>query len=193
MKTSLVVVLWCIGYVSNATDSLKILFVYGSKPISKDEDKWFGGIHGGHVSISYKKEFASFVPNGNVHVFKRKKINSRIVFEYEDRFVFDTTGSRFLIITIPIDSIQRVRLDSVIRKRYEVMTYDYAFFGMRCASSAYEMCASAGIFETIRINKLWRKYFYPKLLRKELIKKAKQNAWPMYYRSGKTTRKWESD
>lgn len=193
MKTILWILFISIWCSSNASDSLKILFVYGSKPITKDEDKWFGGIHGGHVSISYKNEFASFVPNGNVHLFKRKKINSRIVFEYEDRFVFDTAGSRFLIITIPIDSIQRVRLDSVVRKRYETTPYDYAFFGMRCAASAYEMCASAGIFETISVNKVWRKYFYPKLLRKELIKKAKQNAWPMYFRSGKTTRKWESD
>ena len=36
-----------------AQDTLRVLFVYGSKPNSKGEVKKFGGIHGGHISLQY--------------------------------------------------------------------------------------------------------------------------------------------
>ncbi|MFM6984198.1 MAG: hypothetical protein ACKOXF_08690 [Chitinophagaceae bacterium] len=178
---------------AEARDTLKVLFVYGSRPASKGEDKWFGGLHGGHVSISYQKGFVSFVPKVGIQIFKRKKINSKFTLEYGDYFVFDTIDSRYLIISIPIDSLARIRLDSVINRYLIESPYPYAFFGMRCASAAADLMQKSSIISTKERKPLWRKYFYPRLLRRELIKMARQNAWPMYYRPGRSSRRWEKD
>jgi hypothetical protein len=177
-----------------ATDSVKVLFVYGSKPNAKGEDRWFGGKHGGHVSVQYRSMYASFVPDGGFHVFSsRKNIYSKFVLEYEDRFMFDTAESRYVIISVPVDSLQKLRLDSVISARLMKSPYDYAFFGMRCASAAYELFSTAGIFPSCSRKGMVRKYFYPKKLRKKLLKEAKLKNWPVYYRPGRNGRKWESD
>lgn len=174
-------------------DSVLVLFVYGSKPLAANEEKWFGGIHGGHVSIQYKNKFISFIPHDGFHYFSKKNKKSAFVIEEENYFVFDTTNSRYLIISIPVDSIQKTKLDSVCEQRLKDPVYDYAFIGMRCASAAYELLSAAGIYKTHRLGYLKRKYFYPKLLRKKLIKEAKSKHWHMIYRKGKATRKWEKD
>ncbi len=174
-------------------DSVLVLFVYGSKPLTSGEEKWFGGIHGGHVSIQYKNKFISFIPNDGFHYISKKNKKSAFVIEEENYFVFDTTNSRYLIISIPVDSIQKAKLDSVCEQRLKDPVYDYAFIGMRCASAAYELLSAAGIYKTKRLGTLKRKYFYPKLLRKKMIKEAKLNHWHMVYRKGKTSRKWEKD
>jgi hypothetical protein len=182
----------CLG--SHAGDTVKVLFVYGSKPKIKGEDRWFGGIHGGHVSVQYRNMYASFVPDGKFHVFaSRKYVNSKFVLEYDDRFIFDTSDSRYVIICVPVDSMQKARLDSVIGQRLTKSPYDYAFFGMRCASAAYELFATAGIFPSKSRYGMLRKYFYPKKLRKKMFREAKLNNWPVYFRPGRTSRKWEED
>lgn len=174
-------------------DTLRVLFVYGSRPVSKDEDKWFGGMHGGHVSMSYQEGFASFVPKDGVQIFPRSKINSKFTCESGDHFVFDTTGSRYLIIGIPIDSLKHITLDSLIKAYLFESPYPYAFFGMRCASAAADLLQFAGLIEHTPKHRLWRQYFYPRQLRKILIKMARQNTWPMLYRKGRSSRRWERD
>jgi len=179
---------------ASAQDTVKILFVYGSKPKAKSESKWFGGIHGGHVSVQYHQMYASFVPNGKFHVFSSKKhIHSEFVTESEDRFVFDTADSRYAIISIPVTRQQSNALDSVIAERLKTSPYDYAFLGMRCASAAYELLASAGIMPVMSRHKMVRRYFYPKKLRKQWLKEAALHHWKVFYRPGKTSRKWEKD
>lgn len=60
-------------------DSLKIIkvhFLYGSKPKKEFrflEEKWFGGMHGGHVSIETDHEVTGFGPQGKFHIFGNKK------------------------------------------------------------------------------------------------------------------------
>ncbi len=177
-----------------AQDTVHVLFVYGSKPAAKGEDKWFGGKHGGHVSIQYGNAFASFVPKGKFHLFsKKKQIHSKFVLETGGKFIYDTSDSRFVLISIPIDSHQRKSLDSVIARRLKRSPYDYAFFGMRCASAAYELLSSARIFPTMSRPAMIRRFFYPKKLRKLLLREASRKHWPVYYRPGRETRKWERE
>jgi hypothetical protein len=192
-RNFVLILFFIIGNIAIANDSIRVLFVYGSRPLDKTEDKWFGGIHGGHVSVSYQKGFASFIPVSGVQIFDRHTINSKFTYEFSDQFVFDTTDSRYLIISIPADSCQHKRLDSCIGQLMKESPYSYTFFGMRCASAAYHILSLAGILPELKQSRLWRRYFYPKLLRKELIKMARQNAWPMLYRSGRTSRHWEKD
>lgn len=183
----------CLGSLLIAQNSVKVLFVYGSRPKDKTEDKWFGGIHGGHVSVSYLEGFVSFVPKDGVQIFRKKTINSKFTLEYGEHFVFDTSNSRYLIISIPTDSANRSQLDSIIKHYLNVSPYPYAFFGMRCASAAADLLQVTSILPSTEASSLWRRYFYPRKLRRQLIKMARQNAWPMIYRSGRTTRKWEND
>lgn len=193
IKGFFLAVILCLSSKILAQDSIKLLFVYGSRPIEKHEDAWFGGIHGGHVSVSYLEGYVSFVPNDDVQIFRKNTINSKFTIEYGDQFVFDTSDSRYLIISIPTDSANRSQLDSVIRRYLNKSPYPYAFFGMRCASAAADLLQVSSILPATNASSLWRQYFYPRKLRRQLIKLARQNAWPMIYRSGRTSRRWESD
>ncbi len=176
-----------------AQDTLKILFVYGSKPNAKGEPKMFGGIHGGHVSLKYKDAFASFIHVGSLHFFPCKSRHSDYIIERDNHFREDTSISRYVIVDIPITNEQAHALDSVISCRLKNPEYDYAFLGFRCASSAYEVLAAAGIVKHYSKRKIKLKYFYPKLLRKQFLRNAKKNHWKLTFRPGKTTRKWEKD
>lgn len=76
MKNLSILLLFCALHNSswgNHKDSVLVLFVYGSKPLAANEEKWFGGIHGGHVSVQYKDKFISFIPNNGFHYFSKKK------------------------------------------------------------------------------------------------------------------------
>lgn len=178
----------------SAHDTLKVLFVYGSKPLVKGESRSFGGIHGGHVSLKYKTAFASFVHEGKLHLFPKKKaLHSKFIVEKDRDFREDTSISRYVIISIPINDMQSKILDSILTQRLKNPSYDYAFLGFRCASSAYEVLSSAGIFKHYSYSRIKFKFFYPKRLRKYLLREAKKNQWPLFWRSGIKSRKWEKD
>lgn len=52
------------------SDSIFVHFVYGSKPLSKEESKWFGGKLGGHVGLEAGKDSVfHFNPGGKVRAF----------------------------------------------------------------------------------------------------------------------------
>lgn len=176
-----------------AADSVYVLFVYGSKPKVNTESKWLGGIHGGHVSVSYNKAFISFVPHDGVRLFPRQSVNSVFAVESDGDFIFDTSRSRYLLLAFEIDSIQKNTLDSICKSKLDSAGYEYAFFGMRCASAAYDLLSVAGTVPPIRRSKMMFKFFYPKLLRKKLLKKAEKENARIFYRPGRKSRKWEKD
>ncbi|HEY1045574.1 MAG TPA: hypothetical protein VGF79_03990 [Bacteroidia bacterium] len=192
MKTICVVFLF-LSFSAFASDSVYVLFVYGSKPKVNTESNWFGGIHGGHVSVSYNQAFISFVPHNGVRVFPRRTVNSAFVMETDGDFIFDTARSRYLLLAFEIDSNQRLTLDSICRSRLDSAEYEYAFFGMRCASAAYDLLSAAEILPKMKRRHMVFKFFYPKLLRKRLIKKAKKENARIFYRPGRKSRKWERD
>jgi hypothetical protein len=195
MKTkSLIACMLCLQSLM-AKDTLHVIFSYGSVPKASGESKWFGGIHGGHVSVGYQGRFISFLPNGNVQVFKSKKKEGVFVLETEGNFVFDTTGSRYAIFSIPVDSGTIQQFDSISKSKLDSAGYDYAFFGMRCASAAYDLLNLSGVpeFPKIGRKRMVKNYFYPKKLRKKFFKLAKKKQWYVLYRPGRKTRKWERD
>lgn len=116
-----------------------------------------------------------------------------VITEGNDRFVYDTADTRYLIICIPVSRRQSRTLDSVIAERLNAAPYDYAFIGMRCASAAYELLAAANIYPARSINAMVWKYFYPRKLRKSMLKDARAKKWTMISRPGRKTRKWERD
>src|ERR1700741_3131755 len=61
---------------------IRVHFLHGSKPKKKykrEEDKWFGGMLGGHAGVEISKnEILNFQPAARFHFFsKRHLINSR--------------------------------------------------------------------------------------------------------------------
>ena len=71
--------------------------------------------------------------------------------------------------------------------------FDYAFFGMRCASTAYYAISKIGLAKKRSRFGMTMKYFYPKLFRKYLLKKAGTNGWKIISHRGRVSRKWEKD
>lgn len=188
--------------LSPAKDSLSktvtIHFYYGSKPArgyKGSESKYFGGIHGGHVSLQIDSTIFSFVPaHFPVHIFAHKgKRQSAYVTESAAGFFRDTAGCKFTSITFPVSDSQYTAIQKLKTGYLASTPYDYAFFGMRCAAAAYDVLGQAGIvkkrcnFANVFVN------FYPKPMRKRLIKRAKKENLEMVQHGGRLSRRWEKD
>lgn len=205
MKVLLLLCFFILPVLSSAqadTIDLNIYFLYGSKPkkeFKRSQRKWFGGILGGHVGIEIdSNKIIDFLPSGKLHIFPHKKNkHSNFVRHTEERFweVFGNEHDEVkkAIVTIPISLEQKEKLDSIVDDYFDETPYDYAFFGMRCGASTYEILAQLGIFKRYNNRRTIRKIFYPKKLRRRLFRLAEANAWTIKREEGTEFRKWEQD
>jgi hypothetical protein len=207
MRTfTLLFALFCLGEcnIALSQDSvyIKVHFLYGSKPKKKYKDvepKWFGGILGGHVGIETDSNTVlNFVPSGEFHVFAKNKERHSAFAVHTPKSFWQIFGSstdsvKKTTIEIPITRLQKQKLDSVSKAYRSQTPYDYAFFGMRCGAAAYDILSKLGILKKYSYRKTYRKIFYPRKLRKRLIKKAKKNKWTIRMTEGTKKRKWEGD
>lgn len=184
------------------TDTVKVYFLYGSKPkpTTRDvEPKWFGGILGGHVGIaSERDEIVHFLPFGKFHIVgEADNRMSTFSTSSENSFWGVLGGSnnevQKLVISIPITSDQKKQLDSIHASYSESTPYDYAFLGMRCGSASYEILSQIGILRSRNKAGLMFGIFYPRKLRHKLLRKAKRHGWKREFQKGKLTRRWEKD
>jgi hypothetical protein len=184
-----------------AQDSIKVQFLYGSRPLKKYkavEKKWFGGILGGHVGIEDSNgKFYSFEKNGRNKIFNSKPNNSVFKIETAEEFwsVMKTEEDSIkrTSIIIPISSPQKQKLDSITSAYCKQVPYCYAVFGMRCGASTYDILAQIGILPQYSHFKTCLKIFYPRRLRKRLLAKAEKNNWTIVRKEGTPKRKWERD
>jgi hypothetical protein len=181
---------------------VRIHFLYGSKPSMssrKSEKRWFGGILGGHAGLEIPgKGILHFFHKGSFHVFpRRKKLHASFGISDEDRFYAfhggDPSQMKKLIIEIPIEDRQQQLLESFYNKYVPHPPYDYALLGMRCASAVNEMLASAGILKNTSRTAMILSSFFPRLLRKRLLKEAAKRAWRVFRAEGCETRIWDRD
>ena len=184
------------------TDTLSVRFLYGSKPKSehkREQKRWFGGMLGGHVGIQYDQtRYLSFFFDGRVHVFQHKRRpNGKYELQTDSAFNFimdkDVDSVKTLIIYIPITNPQKEKFLSVCQAYIDKTPYDYAFFGVRCGSSTYDVLSQVGVVKKMGYFKMWSKIFYPRLLRYRLIYLAKKNNWKMVKKKGTHKRHWEND
>lgn len=188
-------------YASDST-LIEVWFVYGSKPrhgFRTTERRWFGGVHGGHVGVATDSTgVMNFGPCGKIKVFEQAKKRNGC-FEKTDsghfRFSLSDADSqvKMLVVSIPVSLGQKKYIDSVYAGYHQICPYDYAFFGMRCAAATYDLLAQSQVVKKYGHKKTWRKNFYPKKLRKKLLRQAKKSQWKIRYYPGSTHRKWESD
>lgn len=177
---------------------IKVHFLYGSKPAKgykKTESKYFGGIMGGHVVVEIGDSIYGFSPAQPIsRVFAKKSFsNGNFHLEKGYTFYYDTLHQKLLSIKIPVSKSEF----SVIRKhaiKYLNQTpFDYALFGMRCASTAHDLLAQAGIFKARNKSGYILKTFYPRKLRKRLLDLALEKKYEITYQVGRKERKWEKD
>lgn len=182
--------------------TLKVHFLYGSVPGKQhqDEPRWFGGKLGGHVGVELEGEekVFNFVPSGSFHVFQDKKDkHSRFTYHSHDLFYSilggDADSNKKTIVYIPITDAQKQYFDSLSFAYTRQTPYDYAFFGMRCGSAAYDILAQLGIVKSLSYYNTHTQIFYPKKLRKKILKLAEQNHWKVERFDGSAKRNWEKD
>lgn len=191
-------------FLTYSQDSLflKVHFLYGSKPLKKykgTERKWFGGILGGHVGIEGDSDkILNFLRKGKFHWFAKKDNRHSMYKEHAfcdfyAIFRCDPDNVKKAIVCIPVTTQQKQQFDSIAKAYLQQTPYDYAFIGMRCGAAAYDILGQLGILPKYSICKTYRKIFYPKKLRKRLLKKASQNNWTIVRQDGLIRRKWERD
>jgi hypothetical protein len=187
---------------SQDTSFLKVHFLYGSKPLKKYKDteqKWFGGVLGGHAGIeSENDKVVNFLPRGKFHWFAKKNNKHSMYAEHTVNNFCGILGSDYnsvksAIVYLPVTKQQKEKFDSIASVYLKQPPYDYALFGMRCGAASYEILGQLGIVPNYSYRRTYRKIFYPKKLRKRLFKKAEENGWTILRQEGSYKRKWEKD
>jgi len=202
MKKAILIfnLLFILSMVSAQVDTIhhiKVKFLYGSKPkraFKSTEPKEMGGLHGGHVSIEVDDIDYGFEPiTDRVHIFPRKKCNSDYLKKYPGDSTLSPKDSKTVTFIIPITNAQYNQLNQIHQCYVDSTPCDYAFFGMRCASTVQEILGEIGIVK--KRNRVFNivSTFYPKRLRKRMFRLAKKNNYEIIKTEGKSTRIWEKD
>lgn len=181
---------------------IKVHFLHGSKPkkeFKKTEDKWFGGILGGHVGVEYEHDkIFNFIPKSRFHLFSNRNLINSAFTTHDSVSFYSLLGAnpdsvKRTIIVIKISGAQKIKLDSLVKAYRKRPPYDYAFFGMRCGAAAYDVLAQIGVVYKYNFKKTWRKIFYPRKLRRRLEFYAKEMNFTVIKTEGSKKRIWEKD
>ena len=197
MKFFFAIFLLVTSFVTKASDSLytiKLNFLYGSKPakgFKKTESKLFGGLKGGHVNIEAGGRVLDFLPGNNPLLPNNKKPTGGFRLNQSSYKHPDT--DKWITVIIPVSSDQYFKLQKLFDSLAGKTPYDYAIFGMRCAAASYDVLSKIGLFREFSNDKNVATHFYPKLLRKKVLKWADENDYDIIRHEGKPSRKWESD
>ncbi len=183
---------------TDSTHFIKVHFLYGSKPLKKykgkTEMKYFGGMHGGHVTIEVDSIDYGFSPSGRVHMLSHR-INYHSQFDGKHTQNQEPYPKGYKVVTfiIPVSEMQYDQIHKIQMDYCTKAPYDYAFFGMRCAASAEDILGQIGIVKNKkRLGNIYTT-FYPKKLRKRMFKLAAKNNYTIIKQDGRPTRKWETD
>lgn len=178
-------------------DSIKVYFLYGSKPaagFSSSEKHLFGGLHGGHVSIGIDSIVYGFHHLPGLHIFPyHHHLDGVIQCQSLELFQKDTISNQYVTFTIPVTDLQFNRIKEIYKTYVLNTPYDYAFFGMRCTASAYDVLCKIGLFPVKSRFAIIRSNFYPKMLRKKMYTLCACKHYPISFKKGRSSRKWEKD
>jgi hypothetical protein len=132
--------------------------------------------------------------NGKWHVFPHKSRSAgKYRVDTDLKWHGDTGKLKITTIVIPVTKSQLDKLSETEEVYFSKTPYDYAFIGMRCAAGAYDMLCQGNVCKPITRSRIVTKYFYPKKLRKRLLKRAQKEHWQVFKQEGRETRKWERD
>src|SRR3989338_7339593 len=174
-----ILLIFICSYIQAQSDSshfIKVHFLYGSKPTKKykkTEPKYFGGIHGGHVSIDVDGIDYGFSPKEKFYIVShRRKRHSEFQSDAGTTTRAHEPGYKVVSFVIPLSKEQYVQINAIHGNYCSKPPYDYAFFGMRCAAATQDVLAQIGVVKKRgRFSNIFTT-FYPKKLRKRMFKLA---------------------
>lgn len=176
-------------------------FLHGYIPKYKSREtteRIRGGLLGGHIFFQVEGNIYGFEPqrDDDFHIFPRRKaekFNSRykkeVLSEWQERM----QGKLLSSFKIPMKDTDYALVKTKLQNYSEQAPYDYAFFGMRCASSAHNLLADTSLFAPSGKLKSILSYPYPRRLRKKLLKKALRENWKVSKSEGSGEMIWETD
>lgn len=185
---------------ADSTHLIYVHILHGSKPkreFREDEYKMLGGMYGGHVVIQVDSFLYGFnFGSGRVHPFARRKKAKMVgILEKEDasETLRRWKNNKITTIAIPLDAQQYRELLNEAERLHADPSFDYAFFGMRCAATCYYLLGDAGVIRKSTRFRSIRKAFDPKQLRKKLVRIAHKRNYVITVQPGSERRKWEGD
>lgn len=198
MRTLLLLIALCIAQFAFGKHELIVRIAHGSRPHPQHRDTqkhWLGGMYGGHVviqldSFAYGFNFRS----KRVHIFPRMK-ESRQAGVFEKDFaplvVQGWAQMKTTTVYVPLSDSEYVAMKSRLEALHADVPFDYAFLGMRCASTAYMLLSETGVFEPAGKLKSMRRAFHPRALRRKLIRAAAAQKLRVEVQPGNPHRIWE--
>jgi hypothetical protein len=197
MKISIFITFLLLSLNSYAQREIAIHFLYGSTPakgFAKTEKKRFGGKKGGHVTLETGDSIIGFQPKGTCHIIGKKQYcNGYFRADDKTKWKADTVGNKYATILIPLTEEQYSKVKSTVDNYLQKAPYDYAFLGMRCAAATYDVLEDAGVVKKRSHLSKWTAFFYPQLLRRQMLKMAKENNYAIVKHEGRKTRSWEME
>lgn len=191
--TFFAVLLFNACFAGDSAYTIKINFLYGSRPAKghhKQESRLFGGIKGGHVNVEIDGRVLDFHPGNNPLFPNNRKPSGGFTINNSVRWDSD---DKWKSVIVPVSRSQYIELQKIFDSVAAKTPYDYAIFGMRCAAASYDVLSGIGLFTEYSNTKNVITHFYPKLLRKRILKWADENHYTVISNEGRTSRKWESD
>ncbi len=169
-------------------------FIHGSVPKKNCfyKKKRLGGYLGGHIEIENQGYVYGFVYDSlPINIFPKKKFNSKFEKRKKEIWIKKTKYDKITSIKIPINQLQQKKIDSILISYVKKPPFDYAFFGQRCTSATIGVLSKAGVFKNIGEYQAILAFYYPRLLRKTLIKYAAKNKLDVFKKQGVSCHSWE--
>lgn len=194
MKLILSIILIVFSFQLLAQDTIVVNIAHGSKPkkLYRDEPKTIGGKKGGHVVIQIDQfEYGFFFKGHRIHIFPHGKSKNGI-FQKQTVKEWDalTKDKKVTKIYIPVTKEEKAQLLSFYNDNLKSTSYDYSFFGQRCASSVYNVLKDVNKLEG---GSYVFHAFHPAQLRKNILKQNEKNKYRITVKAGSLKRKWEGD
>jgi hypothetical protein len=200
LKSLLILVLAFVvpaGLIGQETHLLKVFFRYGSIPEVGYEYVEYaetGGLHGGHVSLGMDSLEIGFSNIGRVHIFPDTETPTGLFYwEYLKDFEDQVADKKYVTYLVPITDQQYTWLRTILMTYLDNPPYDYAFFGMRCASATYDILSQIGLFDRKNRTANIISNFMPRLFRSKMAELARKNGYTVVRVKGRKTRIWEED
>jgi len=176
-----------------------INYKYGSIPAKgyeKTEEKRAGGLAGGHVTCTIDQTVYGFTDEGSgedTHIIpSTNHPNGYWQVETITDWNAKMVGEKYMVIPVLITKQQKTDLFKLLNQYIKKAPYDYAFFGIRCASAMHDLLGDAKIIPHVAFGIVWIKYFYPSSFGKYMKSLAKKKGWQIQYYTGRKSRIWDS-
>lgn len=163
----------------NTFTNCEIVFMHGYNKTNRC--KFFypeiaGGKLGGHVELKLDSNYYGFNKTTKEVSLLPKRIKKSI-FEKHNQIEWDSIRgfSTHTKVTIPLSEKQYKSIKKELSKHVKSTSFDYAFLGYRCTSYLVQILSDSGVINPISETSCITAYFYPEILRTEMIKYAKKN------------------